>query len=510
MDGKGSVAKNLKYILASELVLAGLKFISRRVFVLALGREYLGLNGLFTDILSMLSLAELGFGVSVTYSLYRPVAQGDTELIKSLAGLYRRVYRWVGAAVLALGLALTPCLGFFVKEMPRDIPHIPLIYALTVVNTGVSYFWSYRSTLLFVYQKKYIDAAIRAAVALFATGAQAAALLLTRSYVLYLGIAIAATLIQNAAISAQADRLCPFLREGEVRPLPPEVAEDIRRNVGAMILHRVGAVAVFGTDNLLISKFVGLATTGLYSNYMMIRGVLNVAVGALSNAVMPALGSLAATAGLEEKRTAFCRLDFCAAWLIGWMSVCLWCLYDPFIDLWLGRGYRLPPATVLLIVVNFYLAGMRVPVASTKSVMGLFWDERYKSILEALVNLAVSIALARRWGIAGILAGTLISTVSMPFWIEPLGLYRHGLEQSPGGYFARYFLRLAVTAAAGGLTKLLCAPTGEGVGGFAAKALLCAAVPNLVFLAAYRRAPELAFVKELLFRRGGGGGGKAG
>ena len=510
MDATKHVAKNLKFILASELILAALKFASRRVFVFTLGKAYLGLNGLFSDILSALSLAELGFGVSITYSLYRPVAQGDTELIKSLVRLYRRVYRTVGAAVLAAGLALSPFLNFFVKEMPGDIPSIPLIYALTVVNTGISYFWSYKSTLLFVYQKKYIDATVRTVVALFATGAQIAVLLLTHNYVYYLYIAVVATLVQNMVISAQADRLYPFLREREARPLPEEVLGDIRRNVGAMILHRIGSVAVFSTDNLLISKFVGIETTGLYSNYMMIRGVLNVAVGALSNAVMPALGSLAATTGLEEKRTAFCRLDFCAAWLIGWMSVCLWCLYDPFIDLWLGRGYRLPPATVLLIVVNFYLAGMRVPVASTKSVMGLFWDERYKSILEALVNLTVSIALARRWGIAGILAGTLISTVSMPFWIEPLGLYRHGLEQSPGGYFARYFLRLAVTAAAGGLTKLLCAPTGEGVGGFAAKALLCAAAPNLVFLAAYRRAPELAFVKELLFRRGGGGGGKAG
>ena len=155
MDATKHVAKNLKFILASELILAALKFASRRVFVFTLGKAYLGLNGLFSDILSALSLAELGFGVSITYSLYRPVAQGDTELIKSLVRLYRRVYRTVGAAVLAAGLALSPFLNFFVKEMPGDIPSIPLIYALTVVNTGISYFWSYKSTLLFVYQKKY-------------------------------------------------------------------------------------------------------------------------------------------------------------------------------------------------------------------------------------------------------------------------------------------------------------------------------------------------------------------
>ena len=218
MDTAKGVAKNLKFILASELILAGLKFVSRRVFVIALGKEYLGLNGLFTDILSMLSLAELGFGVSVTYSLYRPAAQGDTQLIKSLVRLYRRVYQAVGGAVLAVGLALTPFLGVFVKEMPEGIPNIPLLYALSVVNAGVSYFWSYKSTLLFVYQRKYIDAAVRAAVALAAAGAQAAALLLTHNYAYYLGIAIAATLVQNAVVSAWTDRLYPFLRERDVRP----------------------------------------------------------------------------------------------------------------------------------------------------------------------------------------------------------------------------------------------------------------------------------------------------
>lgn len=141
MEQVKTVSKNLRLTAASELVLAALKFVSRRAFVLLLGKEYLGLSGLFTDILSMLSLAELGFSVSITYSLYRPVAQGDTEMVKSLLGLYRRVYQAVGVVVLAVGLGLTPFLGFFVKEMPSDIPHIPLIYGLNVVNAGISYFF---------------------------------------------------------------------------------------------------------------------------------------------------------------------------------------------------------------------------------------------------------------------------------------------------------------------------------------------------------------------------------
>ena len=301
MNSAEHMAKNVKYAVAGEFLLAVLKFLSRRVFVLLLGREYLGLNVLFTDVLSMLSLAELGFSVSITYSLYRPVAQGDTEMIKSLVRLYRRVYRTIGLVVFALGLSLIPFLGFFVKEVP-DIPDIPLIYVLNLINASISYFFTYKSTLLFVHQKKYIETSIRAAVSLAVTTAQIVVLFLTGNYLFYLYLAIGATLIQNAAISMKTDRLFPYLRERNVRPLPAGTLEEIYRNVRAMLLHRIGTVAVFNTDNLLISKFVGVATAGLYSNYMMIRGFLNILVSALFDAITAALGQLTATATQAYKQ----------------------------------------------------------------------------------------------------------------------------------------------------------------------------------------------------------------
>ena len=452
MNKAEHIAKNIKYAVAGELLLAVLKFISRRVFVLLLGREYLGLNGLFTDVLSMLSLAELGFSVSITYSLYRPVAQGDTELVKSLIRLYRRVYRAVGLVVLALGLSLLPFLSFFVKEMPKDIPHIPLIYVLNLANAGISYFFSHKSTLLFVHQKKYVETSIRAAVSLAATAAQIITLFFTRNYLYYLCLSIAATVVQNIAITVKADRLFPYLRERDVRPLPPEILGEIRRNVRAMLL--------------------------------------------LFDAITPALGNLTATEPEARRQTAFRRLNFFSGWLFGWMSICLFCLYDPFIDIWLGRGYLLPKPAVLLIVLNFYVNSMRTPVNNTKSVLGLFWDDRYKSILEAVLNLVVSVLLAQCWGAAGIMAGTLISTLAFPFWCEPLVLCRRGLRMSVKHYFTGYFAHLAVTAAAGALTWLLCRALGGGLGWFLLKCLLCAAVPNAVYLAVYRRREELSFFKH--------------
>lgn len=496
MDRTEAVVRNFKFTVAGEIILALLKFISRRVFVVLLGKEYLGLSGLFTDILSMLALAELGFGVSITYSLYGPAARGEEELIKALMRLYRRIYRIVALIVLAAGVSLAPFLDFFVREMPENIPNIPLIYILNVVNVSVSYLFSYKSTLLFVYQKKYIDAVIRAFVTLLFTGAQIMVLVLTGNYLYYLYLAIGATLVQNFMIAVKTDRLYPYLRKKTVCALPAEVRQDIRRNVSAMFLNRMGAAVVFGTDNILISKFVGVVTAGLYSNYSMIRGFLNTMINTLFGAITPALGHLNATETMEERRTAFRHLNFFAKWLFGWLGICLFWLYDPFIDLWLGSGYLLPEPVVAMIVINFYVGSMRIPVANTRSVMGLFWDERYKSVLEAMTNLVVSIFLAQKWGIFGVLAGTLISTMAFPFWIEPLGLYRYGLKQGAGEYFLGYLSHVLVTAAAGALTGFLCGLTGEGFAGFALKTAFCLTIPNIIYTAVYCRKEEFHFLKE--------------
>ncbi len=501
------VAKNLQFTMLSELILAGLKFISRRVFVLYMGKEYLGLNGLFTDILSLLSLAELGFGVSITYSLYRPVAQGDKEIIKSLMRLYRRVYWSISAVVLAAGLCLLPFLNFFIREMPKDIPYIPLIYALNVINVSFSYLFSYKATLLFVHQKKYIDSALRAICTLFAVTAQIAVLVRTGNYLYYLCISIVSTLVQNKIVSVKTEKLYPYLKEKTVCPLPEEILKDIRKNVSAMILHRIGSVAVFGTDNLLISKFVGIGITGLYSNYIMIRNFLTALINTLFNAITPAMGNLNVTESAEEKRQAFHRLNFFSAWLFGWISICLIWLYDPFITIWLGEDYLLPRTVVFLIVANFYINSMRIPVANTKSVMGLFWDERYKSILEAVMNLVVSVILARRWGITGILSGTLVSTLTLPFWIEPLGLYRYGLKQKVRVYFVQYLSCLSLTVAAGAVTGLLCRfaeclcrTAKSGSLDFLLKLILCMLVPHVIYLLAWHRRPEYHFLRELAGR----------
>ena len=495
MSRVDSIARNVKISALCQVLLIGVNFALRRVFVQTLGREYLGLEGLFTDILSMLSLAELGFGTSVLFSLYKPVAEHDQEKIKSLMALYRRAYLAIGAVVLGAGMALTPFLDVFVKEMPEGIPHIQWIYILNVVNSAVSYFFVYKTSLLFAYEKKYIELLIQTAVK-SATGViQAVLLLTTGNYFLYLGMAILTTVVQNVAISIRVDRMYPYLRERNAQPLTRQDKMVLRRNVASTMLHKFGEVAIFGTDSLLLAKFVSVGAAGVYSNYMMIRKALVRAIDMVFSAITPSMGNLTSSEPLEHKRLAFDRVNFFSAWLFGWMCICLWWLYNPFIALWLGESYLFPGEIVGLIVANFYVYCMRIPVCTTKNAMGLFWNDRYKPIAEAIINLVSSIVLAQWIGIAGVLLGTLISTVAAPLWVEPLVLSRYGLERPVRIYFMRYALYLAVTVGAGAATGGVCALLPAGVGGFALRLLVCGILPNLLYLAVYCRTEEFRYLK---------------
>ena len=250
MSRVDQVSKNIRFSAPAQFLSYLANFVVRWAFTRALSQEYLGLNGLFADILNMLSLAELGFGSSILFSLYKPVAEQDTAKIKSLMRLYRTAYHIVAVVVLAGGLMLTPFLDFFVREMP-DIPYIRWIYILNVVNSAISYLFVYKSSLLFACQQQYIQTVLNAAVMVAASVVQVVLLLTTGNYYLYLGVTLCTTLAKNLLLSFQTDRMYPYLKEKDAETLPKEDVRVIQRNILASVFHKIGTVVVMGTDNIL-------------------------------------------------------------------------------------------------------------------------------------------------------------------------------------------------------------------------------------------------------------------
>lgn len=497
-------ALNVAVSLVGQAVSLVTGFISRSVFVRTLSAEYLGINGLFLNIVSMLSLAELGIGAAIGYSLYRPVALGDTKGVRVLMAFYRRTYRWIGSVIFLLGAAMTPFLNHLFKSAP-DIPHLRLYFLLFLLDSSVSYLYAYKRTLIIAHQKEYITTAYYQLFYVLRQVAQIALLLTTGRFLLYLLAQLACTLLGNFLLSRRADRMYPYLREPCRERLDAETFGTIRKNTAAMLFHRVGGVIVFGTDSILIAKLAGVVQVGLYSNYSMIMGALATVCSRLFWSMTASVGNLGVTEGRERARLIFGAVDLVGFWVYGSVSLCLLVLVNPFITLWLGPTYLFSMEIVLSLVLNFYLTGMRQGVHVFKNALGLFWQDRYKPLFEAVINLAASIALFRVLGVAGIVLGTTVSTVTACVCVEPYVLYRFGFGHSAREYYIRYggygALLVATGAAVWFVDGLI---VGQGSGVFLLRALACFAVTNALFFAALFRRREFGVLLEharMLLRR---------
>ena len=489
---------NLSASWLNQLAVIVFRFANRMVFVRVLAKEYLGLSGLFSDVLALLSLAELGVGAAISYHLFKPLAEKDEEQIAALMNLFRRVYTVIGVFVFAAGAALTPFLPFFIKEIP-NIPHLSLIYLLFVLNSAVTYFFSYKGVLLDADQHGFIGTVIGTCTNCVATIVQIALLLLTGNYVCYLITTVVFTLIGNFIMSAVADRRYPFLKNcRKVLPTREKIRE-VMQYIRAMMLHKVGGVAVNSTDNVIISKFIGLAVGGMYSNYVLLSTCLHKIVGQVFSAVGASVGSLGATEPVERQKTVFSRLLLLDFWGYSYAACGLVCVATPLILLCFGSQYEMPNAIPVLLSVSFYLTGMRKTVQTFNSSIGLLRHNRYAPLVEAAINLIVSVWLAQTIGLAGVIIGTIISTVCVPLWVEPLVLYRVQFQQSVLPYLLRLTGSTLLAAAECWLSWQLCALVqGPLLAEVLYRIAVCTVVCNGVNFLVYGRTDEFHFYLGLL------------
>lgn len=475
-----------------------INFLTRTVFARVLSAEYLGLNGLFSNILSVLSLAELGVGSAIIYSMYKPLADKDEYKLQALMNFYKKIYTSIGLFILVIGVGLTPFLPVFIKEMP-DIPNIKTIYVLYVANSAFTYFFSYKRSFLIADQKKYIDSFYQYSFYLLRNVLQIILLLATRNFLLYLIIQIIVTFIQNATISIRTDRLYPFLKGKNVAVMDKEDTALIVKNTKALVMHKIGSVLVLGTDNLVISKFVGIIEVGLYSNYLLILTALNQAIGMVFQSLTSSIGNLGVTEEGNKNIAVFKAIDLIGYWTVSFAAISLAILFNPFINLWLGAQYLFPTSVVLLIVMNFYFSGRRQSVLTFKDALGLFWNDRYKPLFEAGINLIVSLVLVQFMGIEGVIIGTIVSTLTTCLTVEPHVLYKYGFKTSPRGYYQNYILHTGVTAIAGLVTWSACSVfSATTFGGFIGKLVVTAIIPNLIFLVVFWKTQEFQYLLGIL------------
>ena len=490
--------RNAVFSLFCSFIALLASFVGRTVFVHYLAAEVLGLNGLFANLLTFLSLTELGIGSAINFALYRPLKEGDTEKVKSLMAVYKRFYILVGSAILTLGALLTPFLPILIKDLPQSVPlaDIRVYYLLYVVNSAVSYFFTYKRSLIICDQREFISSLSIGVFRIVTVALQVLLLVTTGSFLWYLLAQIGCTLAENVTVSCIADRLYPFLREKGAKKLAREEDLTLRRNISALCFHKIGGAVVFSSDHIIISKFVGLVQTGLYSNYTLILSSVNTVLSQALTGMAASLGNLMAGSPDAYSEKILYHILFLNSWVYGFASACILGLCQPFIRLWVGQGYLLGDLTLILAVVSFYLTGMRRTVWLFKDAAGVFTQDRFKPLIEAAVNIAVSIPLAIRLGIPGVLTGTIFSTLSVSFWYEAQALFRARFGKGAGRYLLMQAKYLAFNAIVAALCFFLCSLVGSySPGAFFLRLAICLAVPNLACLPCFRRSTDMAYFK---------------
>lgn len=487
------------FVGASTQVLSMLlAFVCRYIFTHILSAEYLGVEGLFSNILTLLSLSELGVGSAITFFMYKPIAENDTHKLRQLLQMYRSIYNVIGVATTVVGLGLTPFIGFFIKSPPQSVEHLSLIYVMYVLNLSLSYFFTYNASIIEANQKNYISTLIRFFFQCLQVAAQITLLLLTHNFILYLLVQVVTTLIINIVTTLVARRMYPYICQERVEPLDKEERHYIFKNVRAMFMHNIGNAVVNGTDNILISKFVGLVETGIYSNYAMIVRALTSLLSTAFAAVTASVGNLGTENNPEKTHRIFERLNFLDFWVFSFSTISFFVLSEPFLKILYGPQYVFPTYISLAIALNFYLSGMRQVVLRFRNAMGLFYRDRYKPVFESIINLVVSILLVQRFGIVGVFWGTSVSTLTTAFWIEPLILFKYGFHMPQGRYYLKYGVYALLTAAVGVATYFVAGliPFG-GIGGLLCRALVCLAIPNGLYYLIFRRTDDFQYFQQL-------------
>lgn len=435
--------KNMKYNIFSQILNLLIQFVSRTFFIKILGNEYLGINGLFSNILTILSLADMGIGTVLIYSMYKPLAENNEEKMKALMNIYKKIYNIIALTVLIIGLCITPFLQVFIKDMP-NIQHIRFIFILYLLNTVVSYLCVYKISIINADQKNYIVTTRQQIFNLIANFIMIMVLVTTHNFILYLIVQMLFSIISNIYLSSLAEKMYPFIKDTKGYKLTKEEKRQIKKDTFAMMLHKIGGVVVGGTDNLIMSAMIGLEAVGIYSNYLLIINAIKKFTTQYFNSMSASIGNLNAMKDKEYSYDIFKKVFFGNFWIFTFCSICLFCLLNPFIEIWVGIDYTFHISIVAAIVISFYIEGMRQTVLIFREAMGIFTKDQLKPVIEAIVNLIVSVMLTLKFGIIGIILGTIISMLFVCVWIEARILFKYGFSKNVIEFFKIYAKYLVI------------------------------------------------------------------
>lgn len=429
---------NMKVGLIIQILTPLLAFFSRTVFIIVLGEQYLGINGLFSNILSVLSLADLGVYTAMIFSLYQPIAERRETVIAGILNFYKKVYRVVALLVFGLGLCLVPFLQYIVNGSTIEIWELRVYYVIYLFNTSCSYLLVYKTTLLKADQRIYVTKISDFVAKVVLEIIQITILLLTRNYLLYLCIGVVVVLAKNFTMSRIVDKMYPYITNRKAT-VDASTQNSMLKKIKATFVYKLSNIIMNSTDNILISVMLGVTVVGRYSNYLQIVTIINSVLMILCESILASLGNFIAKESSEAKYKLFRTMlllfygfgTFCACCFVG--------MFNDFMEAWVGRidpTYILSNMTVYVIALNFFYRCITSPLWLFRETAGIFEQVKYTMAISAGLNIILSIVLGKLFGLEGILIATTISSLATSFWYEPKLIYKLLFNRSVKSYWA--------------------------------------------------------------------------
>jgi O-antigen/teichoic acid export membrane protein len=492
-----SATRNIAFGYIGQVATMIMSFVLRKIFIMHLSETLLGVNSLYTNILSILNMAELGIGTALNFSLYGPVARGEKEKIKSYMQMYRKAYYTIALVVAIIGTMLSPFLKYLVKNPEgTTLRDLTLYYFIFLFNTVSSYFVAYKYSLINAEQKNYIQTNIITITKVITVFFQIIVIVLTKNFYLFLITDAAIQLIQKIFVSRFLNNMYPYLREKNIEKLSKEESDEVWGKTKALVFHKIGDVARLQTDALIISSFIEVAMAGFVDNYNMVISSVSNFVNIVFNSVISSFGNLIATESRQKQYEMFKVYRFFASWVYGFSCVGFMVLLTPLIRIIYGDYWALAPMVVYCILIDYYFKGDRIVLSNYKTAAGVFEQDKYLALIQGAVNLVISIALVQTsLGLTGIYIGTIVSGLIANI-TKPVIIYRTCFDMDAKSYFVDTFKYLASLIFVLGVCNVVSSYVLSNLNilTFLLMAVIITVVFNGVYLLLYGRSDEFKYV----------------
>lgn len=464
-----------------------LAFVIRTAIIYILGAEYQGLNGLFTSILQVLNLTDLGFSTAVTYILYKPIAEENNKVICGIINYLKKVYLRIGIIIFVLGLSVMPFLSHLISG---DIPSEVNIYFLFIVylfNTSISYLlFAYKSTLLTAMQRQDAVNNVYTITNTITNFLQLFAVLIFKNYYAYICLMLFGTIVNSILLQFISKKYFPkVIPDGDIEP---KIQKELTKQIKAVFIGKISDVARNSFDNIVLSMLLGLVVVTIYDNYYYIYNALYGVMAIIIHGIMASVGNSIAIESVDKNYKDLQKFNFLFMWIVSWCAICMLCLYQPFMIIWMkGRSEMLlSDFNMTLFCVYFYTINMTYVRSMYLDGYGLFHECRFTFVAEAILNLILNFVLGNLFGVTGIIIATLLTIFILNFITRTNILFKYYFKRSPMKFYLQHLFYFFVTIVAAILTYYICNFVSiKGIAGLLIRFTICLFVPNLILLIFY-------------------------